>query len=117
MTTDEAAEVKLGLALDSDDPAQARARNAVKHELTTLARELVASLQFYQAQPDSLALSEILVTGGTTRMSGFVEELERLVRARVRPADPLSAVQADGNIAARNDLASMTIAIGLGVER
>jgi type IV pilus assembly protein PilM len=117
VTTDEAAEVKLGLALDSDDPAQARARNAVKHELTTLARELVASLQFYQAQPDSLALSEILVTGGTTRMSGFVEELERLVRARVRPADPLSAVQADGNIAARNDLASMTIAIGLGVER
>ena len=117
VTSDEAAEVKFGLALNSDEPAQSRARNAVKHELTTLARELVASLQFYQAQPDSLALSEILVTGGTTRMPGFVEELERLVRARVRPADPLSAVQADANISARNDLASMTIAIGLGVER
>jgi type IV pilus assembly protein PilM len=117
VTTEEAAEVKLGLALDSDDPTQSRARNAVKHELTTLARELVASLQFYQAQPDSLALSEILVTGGTSRMPGFVEELERLVRARVRPADPLSAVQADANFSARNDLASMTIAIGLGVER
>jgi type IV pilus assembly protein PilM len=117
VTTEEAAEVKLGLALNSDDPATARTRNTVKHELTTLARELVASLQFYQAQPDSLALSEILVTGGTTRMPGFVEELERLVRARVRPADPLTAVQADGNISARNDLASLTIAIGLGVER
>jgi len=116
-TTDEAAEVKLGLSLLDDDPANARARNAVKHELTTLARELVASLQFYQAQPDSLALSEILVTGGTTRMPGFVEELERLVRARVRPADPLSAVQADANISARNDLASLAIAIGLGVDR
>jgi type IV pilus assembly protein PilM len=117
VTTEEAAEVKLGLALNSDDPATARTRNTVKHELTTLARELVASLQFYQAQPDSLALFEILVTGGTTRMPGFVEELERLVRARVRPADPLTAVQADGNISARNDLASLTIAIGLGVER
>ena len=117
VTTEEAADVKLGLALNNDDPAQSRARNAVKHELTTLARELVASLQFYQAQPDSLALSEILVTGGTTRMPGFIEELERLVRARVRPADPLSAVQADANFSARNDLASMTIAIGLGVER
>jgi type IV pilus assembly protein PilM len=117
VTTEEAAEVKLGLALNGEDPSQARARNAVKHELTTLARELVASLQFYQAQPDSLALSEILVTGGTTRMPGFVEELERLVRARVRLADPLAAVQADSNIMARNDLASMTIAIGLGVER
>jgi type IV pilus assembly protein PilM len=117
VTTDEAVEIKLGLALNGDDPAQARIRNAVKHELTTLARELVASLQFYQAQPDSLALSEILVTGGTTRMPGFVEELERLTRARVRAADPLGAVQADSNISARNDLASMTIAIGLGMER
>jgi type IV pilus assembly protein PilM len=97
MTTEEATEVKLGLSLLGDDAASARARNAVKHELTTLARELVASLQFYQAQPDSLALAEILVTGGTTRMPGFVEELERLVRARVRPADPLSAVHADAN--------------------
>ena len=118
VTTDEASEVKLGALADrrrSRDSA--RARNAVKHELTTLARELVASLQFYQAQPDSLALAEILVTGGTTRMPGFVEELERLVRARVRTADPLSAVQADANISARNDLASLAIAIGLGVDR
>jgi len=117
VTTEEAEEIKLGLSLNDDDDSTARGRNAVKHELTTLARELVASLQFYQAQPDSLALAEILVTGGTTRMPGFVEELERLVRARVRVADPLSAVQADANIAARNDLASLAIAIGLGVDR
>ena len=117
VTTEEAEEIKLGLSLNDDDPANARARNAVKHELTTLSRELVASLQFYQAQPDSLALLEILVTGGTTRMPGFVEELERLVRARVRPADPLGAVSADANISARNDLASLAIAIGLGVDR
>jgi type IV pilus assembly protein PilM len=117
VTPEQASEVKLGLSLGEDDPATARARNAIKHELTTLARELVASLQFYQAQPDSLALSEILVTGGTTRMPGFVEELERLVRARVRPADPLGAVQADANLSARNDLASLAIAIGLGVDR
>jgi len=117
VTTDEAGEIKVNLALNDDDPANARARNAVKHELTTLARELVASLQFYQAQPDSLALAEILVTGGTTRMPGFVEELERLVRARVRVADPLSAVQADANVSARTDLASLAIAIGLGVDR
>jgi type IV pilus assembly protein PilM len=117
VTTEEASEVKLGLSLSDDDPENARARNAVKHELTALARDLVASLQFYQAQPDSLALSEILVTGGTTRMPGFVDELERLVRARVRPADPLGAVQADANLSARSDLASLAIAIGLGVDR
>jgi len=35
----------------------------------------------------------------------------------VRLADPLGAVQADANLSARSDLASLTIAIGLGVER
>jgi type IV pilus assembly protein PilM len=117
VTTDEANEIKLGLQLDGDDPSNQRAAAAVRAELTNLARELVASLQFYQAQPESLALHEILVTGGTTRMPGLVEELERLVRARVRAADPLVAVQANGEIASRDDLASLAVAIGLGVER
>jgi type IV pilus assembly protein PilM len=117
VTTEEAAEVKMGLSLDDEDPGTARARAVVKSELTNLARELVASLQFYQAQPDSLALSEILVTGGTTRMAGLVEELERLVRARVRVADPLASVVAETGVAERADLPSLAIAIGLGVER
>ena len=118
VTSEEAEEIKLGLvARTTTIPRPPAPATPSRHELTTLARELVASLQFYQAQPESLALSEILVTGGTTRMPGFIEELERLVRARVRPADPLSAVQADANIAARDDLASLAIAIGLGVER
>jgi type IV pilus assembly protein PilM len=117
VTIEEAVEIKLGLSLDDEDPDAGRARAAVKSELTTLARELVASLQFYQAQPESLALSEILVTGGTTRMPGLVEELERLVRARVRQADPLVAVRAAGGVESRGDLASLAIAIGLGVER
>jgi type IV pilus assembly protein PilM len=116
VTADEAMEIKLGLALDDDDPSTARARTAVTNELTALARELVASLQFYQAQPDSLALSEILVTGGTTRMPGLVDELERLVRARVRVADPLGAARAGEDVLAREDIPSLAVAIGLGME-
>jgi type IV pilus assembly protein PilM len=116
VTVDEAMEIKLGLALDDDDPSTARARTAVTNELTALARELVASLQFYQAQPDSLALSEILVTGGTTRMPGLVDELERLVRARVRVADPLGAARAGEDVLAREDIPSLAVAIGLGME-
>jgi type IV pilus assembly protein PilM len=94
-----------------------RARAAVERELGTLARELVASLQFYQAQPSSHAIDEILITGGATRMNGFAEALERLIRARVRVADPLSAVQvAKPEMADRDDLSSLSVAIGLGVE-
>jgi type IV pilus assembly protein PilM len=123
LTVDEAAELKVQLSLADDeadldaDPRHVRARASVRRELTALARELVASLQFYQSQPDSLAIGEILVTGGTTRMPGLVEELERLVRARVRVADPLVSVEDAGSVASRDDLGSLAVAIGLGVER
>jgi type IV pilus assembly protein PilM len=118
----EAAELKLRLSLaanasDGDDPRNARARTAVVRELETLARELVASLHFYQGEPESLALSEILVTGGTTQRHGLAEELERLTRVRVRLADPLAAVELSNGVAERDDLASLAVAIGLGVER
>ena len=123
LSAEEADELKCAISLgDADesdvvDPRAVRAREAVKKELTNLARELVASLQFYQGQPGSHAIAEILVTGGTTRMPGLVEELERLVRARIRVADPLAAVDASADVLNRDDLASLAVAIGLGVER
>ena len=124
LTVAEAEELKLDVSLlaadefdDGGDPRVSRARTSVRRELSALARELIASLQFYQSQPDSLPIGEILVTGGTTRMPGLVEELERLVSARVRLADPLTAVEADGSLANRDDLGSLAVAIGLGVER
>jgi type IV pilus assembly protein PilM len=122
LTMAEAAELKLGLDLgaepsDDEDPRVARGRGAVARELETLARELIASLQFYQAQPGSLAISEVLVTGGTTKLAGLAEELERLTRVPVRLADPLAAVHVSNGTAERSDLASLAVAIGLGVER
>jgi type IV pilus assembly protein PilM len=122
LTIEEAAELKVTVSLENEpdhgfNPAVLRARAAVTRELQTLARELVASLQFYQSQPGSLVLSEILVTGGTTRLPGLVDELERLIKARVRVADPLAAVQVAKAVSTRDDLASFAVAIGLGVER
>ncbi len=92
------------------------AREAIRRELQKLARELVASLQFYQSQPGSLAISRILLTGGTSRIAGLPEELERLTRVSVLRADPLEHVSATNELKARDDLASLSIAIGLGVE-
>jgi type IV pilus assembly protein PilM len=91
-------------------------RDAIRDELQRLARELVASLQFYQGQLGSLAISRILVTGGTSRLLGLPEELERLTRVSVRRADPLAHVQAPTDVKSRDDLASLAVAIGLGVE-
>ena len=86
-------------------------------ELQALARELVASLEYYQGQPGSLPISEILLAGGTSRIPGLAAELERLTRVRVRLADPLARVdRQDPSIEERDDLASLAVAIGLGVE-
>jgi type IV pilus assembly protein PilM len=123
VTTEEAAELKLTLSLEPDaedngDPMTARAREAVRSELSNLGRELIASLQYYQSEPDSLAIGDILVTGGTTRMPGLVDELARLVRARVAAADPLASVEVPDTlpVAERDDLPSLAVAIGLGVD-
>ena len=122
LTEEEASELKRRVSLlpddrdDDSDPRVARARVAIEREVQILARELVASLQFYQTQPGSLPIAEILVTGGTSQLPGLVEAIERLTRARVRPADPLSGVRVDRNVGEREDLASLAVAIGLGVE-
>jgi type IV pilus assembly protein PilM len=121
MTPDEAGNLLFTLDLRTDglteyDSRRARARAALTGELQSLARELVASLQFYQGEPGSLAISEVLITGGTTNLPGLAEELERLTRVPVRVADPLAAVEVSNGMAERADLASLAIAIGLGVE-
>ncbi|MBA3842035.1 MAG: type IV pilus assembly protein PilM [Actinobacteria bacterium] len=122
LTEEESNEIKHELFLgdevrDGDDPRTERARKALQPEIQTLARELVASLQFYQSQEGSLPISEILVTGGTSRLPGLIEELERLTRARVRAADPLASVLVARGVGDRDDLASLATAIGLGIER
>ena len=119
VTASEAEELKRGLSLEAgayDDERASRARQVVRSELQTLARELVASLHFYQGQPGSLAIGEILLSGGTSRMSGLAEELERLTRVGVRKADPLMRAKVADSVQAGDDLPSLTVAIGLGVE-
>lgn len=121
LSADEAREMMLALDLGDDsadhDPRRTGARAALRREFEVLARELIASLQYYQGEPGSLPLSTVLITGGTTRLPGLAEELERLMRVPVRVADPLAAVEVTNGLAERDDLASLAVAIGLGVER
>jgi len=60
--------------------------------------------------------AEILLAGGTSRVTGLAAELERLTRVRVRLADPLVRVDSEDGLSERDDLGSLAIAIGLGVE-
>ena len=53
----------------------------------------MSSLQFYQGQPGSLGIGEIILTGGTAHLPGLDAELGRLIGVRVRVGDPLGRVK------------------------
>ena len=92
------------------------AHEAGRRQLQTFARELVSSLQFYQNQPGSLGIGEIILTGGTTHLPGLSSELERLIGVPVRVADPFARVKVSKKVRERDQAGSFAIAIGLGIE-
>jgi type IV pilus assembly protein PilM len=107
------ANVPEGLTQDQAD----RAREAVRRQLQTFARELVSSLQFYQNQPGSLGIGEIVITGGSAHLGGVADELQRLIGVRVEVGDPLLRVKLGKKLReADEQLGSLAVAIGLGIE-
>ena len=93
-----------------------KVRDAVVAGLHTFARELVSSLQFYQSQPGSLGIGEIVVTGGTAHLPGFAAELAKLIGVRVRVGDPLANVKVGKKVDREVPLGSLAAAIGLGID-
>ena len=119
----EAEPVKRTLSLRSHDTPEGltddqanRAREAIRRQLQSFARELVSSLQFYQNQPGSLGIGEIVLTGGLVHLRGLAEELQALIGVSVRPGDPLGRVKVGKKIKDAEQVGSLAIAIGLGIE-
>jgi type IV pilus assembly protein PilM len=103
---------------DVDQATLETAREAVRRELQSFARELVSSLRFYQNQPGSLGIGEVVLTGGTAHLPGFDDELHRLIGVPVRVGDPLNRVAVAKKFKQDDDysIGSLTIAIGLGID-
>jgi type IV pilus assembly protein PilM len=101
-----------------DAETRSRALEAVRMRLTPFARELVSSLQFYQTQPSSLGIGEILVTGGASHLEGLPEALNQMIGVAVRVGDPLARVDVrtalDPDVEA--SIGSMAVPIGLAIE-
>ena len=123
LSPSEARPIKLALSLaEPSIPAgltgeQAdRVREAVLHDVHRFARELVSSLQFYQSQPASLGIGEIILTGGTAQLPGFAAELSRLLGVRTRVGDPLSHIKVGKKVDREQELGSLAAAIGLGID-
>jgi type IV pilus assembly protein PilM len=93
-----------------------KARDAMRRAIQTFARELVSSLQYYQNQPASLGIGEIVLTGGTAHLAGLSSELERLIGVRVRVGDPLGRMKVSKKVGEAEQVGSLAVAIGLGIE-
>jgi type IV pilus assembly protein PilM len=89
---------------------------ALRKAIQTFARELVSSLQYYQNQPGSLGIGEIVLTGGTAHLPGLAGELERLIGVRVRVGDPLARMKVSKRVGEPEQVGSLAVAIGLGIE-
>jgi type IV pilus assembly protein PilM len=92
------------------------AREAMRRAIQTFARELVSSLQYYQNQPGSLGIGEIVLTGGTAHLPGISGELERLIGVHVRVGDPLARMKVSKKVGQPEQIGSLAVAIGLGIE-
>jgi type IV pilus assembly protein PilM len=119
---EEAELLKIELALQGDTvpdglaPERAvQAREALVSALQGFGRELVSSLQFYQGQPDSLGIREIVLAGGTARLVGLASELQRLVGVPVRVGDPLVGVAVGKKLRGDAPGPSHAVPIGLGM--
>jgi type IV pilus assembly protein PilM len=122
-TPSEVEAIKRSLSLDETitppglTPDQAaQAIDAVRRQVQSFARELVSSLQFYQNQPGSLGIGEIVLTGGTAHLPGLAAELERLIGVHVRVGDPFARVKISKRLGESEQSGSLAVAIGLGIE-
>jgi type IV pilus assembly protein PilM len=107
----ESAEIPEGLTADQ----AARAREALQTALQGFSRELVSSLQFYQSQPDSLGIREVVLAGGTARLGGLAQTLNGLVGVNVRVGDPLVGISVGKKVKGGTPDPSLAVPIGLGM--
>lgn len=117
----EAIKRQLSIARETEveglSPQQvAKARAGVQRALDAFARELIASLHFYQAQPGALGIGEIVLSGGTAHMDGLPAAVGELVGVPIRLGDPFKRVKVGPNITQDVQHGSVAVAIGLGIE-
>jgi type IV pilus assembly protein PilM len=93
-----------------------KTRSGIQRALASFARELVSSLQFYQAQPGALGIGEIVLTGGATHMDGLAEALGEIVGVPIRQGDPFKRLNVGSNVVLDAQTGSLAVAIGLGIE-
>ena len=69
-----------------------------------------------RTSPARSSIGEIVLTGGTAHLPGLGAELERLIGVPVRVADPFTRLKVSKKAAEQDQLGSLAVAIGLGID-
>jgi type IV pilus assembly protein PilM len=119
---EEAEQIKIALSESSDEPPKGLAqealfdaREAVDGQVTAFAREFVSTLQYYQGQSDSLAISHVVLAGGGARLSALASGLEGLTGVPVRLGDPTVRLHSLPSDEAWTPGPELAVPIGLGL--
>lgn len=82
--------------------------------------EVRGSLDYYAAQPGSVPVGRILVSGGGSQLSGLVQRLSAATRLPVQAADPLRALEigrtglSEGQLTYMSPLSAVPVGLALG---
>jgi type IV pilus assembly protein PilM len=119
ISEDEAESLKWGQPVPGA-PAPAEVHSIVERRAGILVDEIRSSLDFYRAQMPDAEVSRVLVTGGGSKLPGFVERLGERMGGRVERGHPFAKVsvqlQMDEETMAEAE-PLLAVAVGLALPR
>ncbi len=120
---DEVAErLKRGEAVEGSEATPAQALEIAMQRATQFVDEIRSSLEFYTAQTQGARIDRLLVSGGGSKLEGFIEILRQRIPVTVEPGRVFSRVGSQLSLSedAQNEAEPvLATAVGLGdpVER
>ena len=114
VTFQEAEELKSGHDVEGAPASAEDARRVATGRAASFVDEIRSSLDFYAAQSPGARITRLLVTGGGSRLDGFIEMLRERLMIQVERGRPFETVQAGKDLDEEAE-ALLAVAIGLAI--
>ena len=111
---EEAEQLKAGQPVEGSPASVDDARRVAHGRAASFVDEIRSSLEFYAAQTPRARITRVLVTGGGSKLEGFIELLQERLMIPVDRAHPFEKVQASTDLDEEAE-ALLAVAIGLAI--
>jgi type IV pilus assembly protein PilM len=114
VSVEEADQLKAGVPVAGSPVSVEDARQVAYGRAASFVDEIRSSLEFYTAQSPRARITRVLVTGGGSKLNGFVELLQERLTIPVDRAHPFQKVLANKDVDQQAE-ALLAVAIGLAI--